>query len=60
MKKIIYTCAFAGLIIGCTPAENAEEADPPSTTDNDNKTVEVRPPSENGKEEEVVTKMMYM
>ena len=54
MKKIICTCAFAGLIIGCTPAENAKEVDPPSTTGNDNKSVEVQPPSENGKEEEVV------
>ena len=60
MKKIICTCAFAGLIIGCTPAENAKEVDPPSTTGNDNKSVEVQSPSENGKEEEVVTKMMYM
>ena len=60
MKKIICTCAFASLIIGCTPAENAKEVDPPPTTGNDNKSVEVQPPSENGKEEEVVTKMMYM
>ena len=60
MKKIICTCALAGLIVGCTPAENAEQVDSPSPTDNDNKTVEAQPPSENGKEEEVVTKMMYM
>ena len=60
MKKFICTYALAGLIVGCAPAENAEQVDPPSTTDNDNKTVEVQPPYENGKEEEAVTKMMYM
>ena len=49
MKKIICTCALVGLIIGCTPAENTKEVDPPSTTGNDNKSVEVQPPSENGK-----------
>ena len=59
MKKFICTCALAGLIVGCTtPAENAEQVDSPSSTDNDNKTVEVQPPSENDKEEEVVTKML--
>ena len=60
MKKFTCTCALAGLIVGCTPAENAEQVDSPSSTDIDNKTVEVQPPSENDKEEEVVTKMMYM
>ena len=60
MKKFICTYALAGLIVGCAPAENAEQVDLPSTTDNDNKTVEVQPPYENGKEEEAATKMMYM
>lgn len=60
MEKFIFAYTFIGLIIGCTPAENAKQVDPPSPTDKDNKTVEVQPSSENGKEEKVVTVMMYM
>ena len=67
MKTIICTSVIAALFVGCTPAENTEQVDPPASTGNeegkgetDNPTVEVQPPVENGNEEEVVTKMMYM
>ena len=60
MKKIICTCALAGLVIGCTPAENAEPVAPSSPETNEGESVETQPPTENGENEEAVTKMMYM
>jgi len=60
MKKIICTCALVGLIIGCTPAENTEPVAPSSPETNEEESVETQPPTENGENEEAVTKMMYM
>ena len=60
MKKIICTCALVGLVIGCTPAENAEPVAPSSPETNEEDSVETQPPTENGENEEAVTKMMYM
>ena len=59
MKKIICTCALVGLVIGCTPAENTEPVAPSSPETNEEESVET-PPTENGENEEAVTKMMYM
>ena len=60
MKKIICTCALVGLLIGCTPAENTEPVAPSSPETNEEESVETQPPTENGENEEAVTKMMYM
>ena len=60
MKKIICTCALVGLVIGCTQAENTEQVAPSSPETNEEESVETQPPTENGENEEAVTKMMYM
>ena len=60
MKKIICTYALAGLVIGCTPAENTEPVAPSSPETNEEESVETQPLTENGENEEAVTKMMYM
>ena len=60
MKKIICTCALVGLVIGCTPDESTEPVAPSSPETNEEESVETQPPTENGENEEAVTKMMYM
>ena len=60
MKKNICTCALVGLVIGCTPAESTEPVAPSTPETNEEESVETQPPTENGENEEAVTKMMYM